>query len=124
MPGDATFISYKTSLNDYCQKAGWLQPHFNCRQEQGGFASAVVCGGHQYGSGGGAGGGASGGGAGGASGGGAGGGGGASGGGAGGAGGGDLLASKQEAEQRAAFAALQGIGVIPNSAKFGVDGMY
>ena len=113
MPGDATFISYKTSLNDYCQKAGWLQPHFNCRQEQGGFASAVVCGGHQYGSGGGAGGGASGGGAG-----------GASGGGAGGAGGGDLLASKQEAEQRAAFAALQGIGVIPNSAKFGVDGMY
>eukprot|EP00795_Rhopilema_esculentum_P003659 gene3659-14900_t len=49
VPGDATFISYKTSLNDYCHKTGWLQPHYNTFQEKGGHISNVVCGGHQYG---------------------------------------------------------------------------
>ena len=86
VPGDATFISYKTSLNDYSQKSGWLQPHYNTFQEKGGFISNVVCGGHQYG------------------------------------GVGDLAATRQEAEQRAAFFALQGIGVLPGAARFGIDG--
>ena len=87
VPGDATFISYKTSLNDYCHKTGWLQPHYNTFQEEGGCIGNVVCGGHQYG------------------------------------GAGDLAASKQESEQRAAFTAMQGIGLLPASAKFGADGM-
>ena len=85
-PGDATFISYKTSLNDYCQKTGWLQPHYNTYQGEGGFTSNVVCGGHQYG------------------------------------GVGDVSATRQECEQRAAFFAMQGLGLLPASAKFGTDG--
>ena len=35
---------------------------------------------------------------------------------------GDLAATKQESEQRAAFIAMQGIGLLPANAKFGSDG--
>ena len=85
VPGDATFISYKTSLQDYCQKAGWLQPHYTSQMYKSGYMSNLVCGGSQYDS------------------------------------GSEAFGSKQEAEQRAAFSALVGLGIIGGGSKFGVD---
>lgn len=29
IPGNTTFISYKTSLQDYCTKVGWMPPVYN-----------------------------------------------------------------------------------------------
>lgn len=48
IPGDTTFISYKTSLQDYCQKVGWLAPVYTTQQMSGGYQSKVTFGGHTY----------------------------------------------------------------------------
>jgi dsRNA-specific ribonuclease len=51
IPGDVTFISYKTSLQDYCQKVGWLAPVYSTTQFDDGFHSKVTFGGSTFDSG-------------------------------------------------------------------------
>ena len=51
VPGDVTFISYKTSLQDYCQKVGWLTPVYATDQYDDGCHSKVVVGGLSFDSG-------------------------------------------------------------------------
>ena len=51
IPGDITFISYKTSLQDYCQKVGWLAPVYSTTQFDDGFHSKVTFGGSTFDSG-------------------------------------------------------------------------
>lgn len=88
VPGDVTFISYKTSLQDYCQKVGWLAPAYNTTQASAaGYDSKVSFGGLSYSS------------------------------------GVELGTSKQDAEQRAAHAALIGLNVLNASNKFAADGL-
>lgn len=85
VPGDTTFISYKTSLHDYCQKVGWLAPIYQTNQSQSGCQSKVSFAGFAYGS------------------------------------GNEYGTSNQDAEQRAAHAALCGLGVLDAGTKFVPD---
>ena len=48
LPGDITFISYKTSLQDYCQKVCWLEPAYSTTQFDDGFHSKVTFGGSTF----------------------------------------------------------------------------
>ena len=85
VPGDTTFISYKTSLQDYCQKVGWLAPIYSTIQTQSGCSSKVSFGGSAYGS------------------------------------GDEYGSSRQDAEQRAAHAALVDLGVLELGNKYAGD---
>lgn len=87
IPGDVTFISYKTSLQDFCQKVGWLAPIYATAQYDEGFHSKVAFGGSSYDS------------------------------------GEELGISRQDAEQRAAFVALIGLGCIPSGTLYAGDSM-
>ena len=87
MPGDVTFISYKTSLQDYCQKVGWLEPVYSTTQFDDGFHSKVTFGGSTFDS------------------------------------GAEFGVFRQEAEQKAAYFALIGLGCIDNTTtKYSNDG--
>lgn len=90
LPGDITFISYKTSLQDYCQKVGWLEPVYSTTQFDDGFHSKVSFGGSTFDS------------------------------------GADFGVSRQEAEQKAAYHALVGLGCLDNStnSKYSNDGEF
>ena len=85
VPGDTTFISYKTSLQDYCQKVGWLPPVYTTQQVNAEFSSKTTFGGCTYDS------------------------------------GAEYGSSRQDAEQRAAHAALIGLGVLPFGNKYAPD---
>jgi hypothetical protein len=42
LPGEPNFISYKTSLQDYCSKVGWMPPLYLTQQAKNGFISKVM----------------------------------------------------------------------------------
>ena len=86
IPGDTTFISYKTSLQDYCHKVGWLPPTYATQQLTQGCSSRVAFASSSYDS------------------------------------GAEFGVSKQDAEQRAAFHALLGLGVLGAGARYNPDG--
>lgn len=88
VPGDVTFISYKTSLQDYCQKVGWLAPIYATADYDDGYHSKVAFGGSSYDS------------------------------------GDELGISRQDAEQRAAYSALIGLGCLNSRALYSADGMF
>ena len=48
LPGETLFISYKTSLYEYCQNCGWHPPVYITRQSGSGWTSKASFGGHVY----------------------------------------------------------------------------
>ena len=50
VPGNTTFISYKTSLQDYCTKVGWMPPVYVATGDGTlGYSAKVTFGGNSYG---------------------------------------------------------------------------
>lgn len=48
IPGQTSFISYKTSLHDFCQSCGWRPPVYVTRQHGSTWTSKSSFGGHVY----------------------------------------------------------------------------